>query len=98
MATNRTKLALLGCGGIVGGHRPGYDQCSDVAEVVAVAEPREERHAFIREAFGEQVRIVPEGVPDRMEGEGRLPEPPVPGEPGDRGHVLLLRKPVLPES
>lgn len=58
MGEERVKVGLLGCGGIVAAHRRGFDACSDLCEVVAVAEPHKERHAFIREAFGESVRIV----------------------------------------
>jgi UDP-N-acetyl-2-amino-2-deoxyglucuronate dehydrogenase len=58
VAIVKTKVGLLGCGGIVGGHRQGFDAVSDVCEVVAVAEPRAERHAFITDAFGPGVQIV----------------------------------------
>jgi len=60
MGEGRVRVGLLGCGGIVAAHRRGFDACGDRCEVVAVAEPREERHGFIREAFGESVRIVPD--------------------------------------
>ena len=59
MPTGKVNVGLLGCGGIVNAHRRGYDEVRDVCEVRAVAEPREERHAFIREAFGSDVRIMP---------------------------------------
>jgi len=58
MSRNKTRVGLLGCGGIVGSHRPGFDACRDACDVVAVAEPNASRHAFIREAFGGGVAIV----------------------------------------
>lgn len=58
MKSNTTKVGLLGCGGIVGGHRRGFDAVRETCEVIAVAEPREDRRAFIAEAFGNDVRIV----------------------------------------
>jgi len=58
MAEDRVRVGLLGCGGIVAAHLRGFDQCRDRCEVVAVAEPREERHPFIRESFGADVRLV----------------------------------------
>ena len=54
------NVALLGCGGIVGSHRKGFDENREFCRVVAVAEPRRERHAFVREAFGNEVEIVPD--------------------------------------
>ena len=60
MKTEKIKVGLLGCGGIVGSHRRGFDENHDACEVVAVAEPREKRHAFIRDAFGADVQIVPD--------------------------------------
>jgi UDP-N-acetyl-2-amino-2-deoxyglucuronate dehydrogenase len=58
MGKERLNVALLGCGGIVGSHRRGFDENRESCRVVAVAEPRRERHAFIRESFGSDVEIV----------------------------------------
>ena len=60
MEEQKVKVGLLGCGGIVAAHERGFDECRDRCEVVAVAEPREERHGFIRQAFGDGVHIFPD--------------------------------------
>lgn len=58
MAREKTKIALPGCGGIVGAHMRGYEHVRDTAEVIAVAEPRSERHEQIHDWFGDSVRIL----------------------------------------
>lgn len=60
MKMKQVNVGLFGCGGIVGSHRRGFDENREHCRVVAVAEPRMERHGFIREAFGADVRIVPD--------------------------------------
>ncbi len=53
----KTRIGVLGGGGITGAHAPGYRASSETAEVVAVAEPREENAPRIRELFGDEVTI-----------------------------------------
>lgn len=56
--TKKFKVGLLGCGGIVGAHAPGFKAAAEFCEVVAVAEPNQGRHAWIRKTFGANVIIV----------------------------------------
>jgi len=44
----KLKVAVLGGGGILGAHAPGFNRLSDICEVVAVAEPDASRHDRIR--------------------------------------------------
>jgi UDP-N-acetyl-2-amino-2-deoxyglucuronate dehydrogenase len=53
----RTKIGLLGCGGIAAAHVSGFDKVKDEVEVVAVAEPNMARHGQIRQWFGSDVTI-----------------------------------------
>ena len=56
----KTRIGILGGGGIVGAHAPGYKASADTAEVVAVAEPQESNAPRIRELFGDDVAIYPD--------------------------------------
>jgi len=58
MATDKVRIGLLGCGGIVGAHMRGYERVRDTIEVIAVAEPRVERHEQVRKWFGDAVPIL----------------------------------------
>jgi UDP-N-acetyl-2-amino-2-deoxyglucuronate dehydrogenase len=49
----KVRIGILGGGGILGAHAPGFDAVSDLCEVVAVAEPREGRVGRIRELLGD---------------------------------------------
>ena len=50
---DKVRIGILGGGGILGAHAPGFDAASDLCEVVAVAEPREGRAGRIRELLGD---------------------------------------------
>lgn len=56
----KIRIGILGAGGIVGAHAPGFAAMADRCEVVAVAEPNPARAGRIRELFGGQVRIEPD--------------------------------------
>lgn len=58
MKKDKVKIGLLGCGGIVGAHARGLNGNTDKCQVVAVAEPKEDRYPQIREWFGDNVNIV----------------------------------------
>lgn len=51
------KIGVLGGGGILGAHAPGFTRLADRVEVV-VAEPNAARHPAIRKMLGEHVEIV----------------------------------------
>jgi UDP-N-acetyl-2-amino-2-deoxyglucuronate dehydrogenase len=51
------RIGILGAGGILGAHAPGYWANTDRCKVVAVADPRAECAPRIRELFGDDVRI-----------------------------------------
>jgi UDP-N-acetyl-2-amino-2-deoxyglucuronate dehydrogenase len=53
----KTGVGILGGGGILGSHVAGFKKTTDDCQVLAVAEPREERHADIRKHFGPQIKI-----------------------------------------
>lgn len=55
----KTRIGVLGGGGIIGAHAPGYKASGDTAEVVAVAEPQEANAPRIRELFGDGLTIYP---------------------------------------
>jgi predicted dehydrogenase len=54
----KLRVALLGGGGILAAHAPGFNRLPELCEVVAVAEPRESRHNEIRELLQKDVLIV----------------------------------------
>jgi predicted dehydrogenase len=53
----KLRVAILGGGGILGAHAPGFNRLPDLCEVVAVAEPNEARHGVIRELLQKDVPI-----------------------------------------
>ena len=53
----KVKIGILGGGGILGAHAPGYRRAQDRAEVVAVAEPDPAKAPRIRDLLGEYVEI-----------------------------------------
>ncbi|HHX40255.1 MAG TPA: Gfo/Idh/MocA family oxidoreductase [Armatimonadetes bacterium] len=53
----KVRVGVLGGGGILGAHAPGFLKAADRCTVVAVAEPDESRHARIRQLLGEGVRL-----------------------------------------
>jgi len=53
----KTKVGILGGGGILNAHIAGFRAARDLVEVVAVAEPRRDREEFLRAEFGEGVCI-----------------------------------------
>ncbi len=58
MGTDKVRVAILGGGGIIGAHLPGFLRAADKCQVVVVAEPHAERHAAIRNLAGFEVPIV----------------------------------------
>ena len=54
---NRVKIGVLGGGGILGAHAPGFAEVADRCAVVAVAEPDTGKHARIRQLLGHDVAI-----------------------------------------
>ncbi|MBI3944411.1 MAG: Gfo/Idh/MocA family oxidoreductase [Armatimonadetes bacterium] len=56
MAKN-VRIGILGGGGILGAHAPGFMKLRDRCAVVAVAEPNAARHARVRELLGDDVRL-----------------------------------------
>ncbi len=60
MQGKKLEIGLLGCGGIAGAHYQGFKKSADKGEIVAVAEPNEERHKQIKAWFGANVLIVPD--------------------------------------
>lgn len=57
MKGDKVKIGILGCGGIFGAHMSGFSKLTNECEVVAVAEKNKERHAQIKEWFGDDVQI-----------------------------------------
>jgi predicted dehydrogenase len=53
----KLRIGVLGGGGILGAHAPGYRLAADLCEVVAVAEPNANCHQRIRDLVGKRVRI-----------------------------------------
>lgn len=53
----KLKVAILGGGGILGAHAPGFTRLHDLCEVVAVAEKDPSRHERIRELLQKDVPI-----------------------------------------
>jgi predicted dehydrogenase len=56
----KVRIGILGGGGILGAHAPGYELAGDLCEIVAVAEPDASRHARVRQLLGDAVRIEPD--------------------------------------
>ena len=57
---DKVRIGILGGGGILGAHAPGFTQLPDLCEVVAVAEPRPEQADRIHQLLGPGVEIVPD--------------------------------------
>lgn len=57
--SEKLRIGVLGGGGILGAHARGFGECAERCEIVAVAEPNEERHARVRDLMGD-VAIVPD--------------------------------------
>ena len=53
----KTQIGILGGGGILGAHAPGYRKMADRCRVVAVAEPVVEKADRIRQLLGDDVTI-----------------------------------------
>ena len=53
----KVKIAILGGGGILGLHAPGFLRLADKCEVIAVAEPNPACHDHIRHLLGKDVPI-----------------------------------------
>ncbi|MHB0934829.1 MAG: Gfo/Idh/MocA family protein [Armatimonadota bacterium] len=51
------RIAILGGGGILGAHAPALKKMADRCTVTAVAEPREDRHPYLRQVFGDGLRV-----------------------------------------
>ena len=51
------RIAILGGGGILGAHAPAFRSLADRCSVVAISEPRAERLPYIRQAFGDDIRV-----------------------------------------
>ncbi|MFA6107532.1 MAG: Gfo/Idh/MocA family oxidoreductase [Candidatus Latescibacterota bacterium] len=60
MAAAKTRIGILGGGGILGAHLPSFRKVADRCEVVVVAEPDPNRHAAIRDLAGYPVPILPD--------------------------------------
>jgi len=58
--SDRIRIGIIGGGGIVGAHAPGYRASADRAEVVAVAEPVPEKAPRLRELFGDRIEVYPD--------------------------------------
>ncbi|MHB0998680.1 MAG: Gfo/Idh/MocA family oxidoreductase [Armatimonadota bacterium] len=54
------RIGIIGGGGILGAHAPGYKNMSEKCRVVAVAEPVPEKAGRIRELMGDDVIIYPD--------------------------------------
>ena len=54
------KIGILGGGGILGAHGPGFMDNIDSCTVAMIAEPNKDRHGRIRELIGNDVEIVPD--------------------------------------
>jgi len=54
---DKLRIGILGGGGILGAHAPGFRVVRDAAEVTAVAEPDPNQTARIRDLLGPDVRI-----------------------------------------
>jgi UDP-N-acetyl-2-amino-2-deoxyglucuronate dehydrogenase len=57
---DRLRIGVLGGGGILGAHAPGFVDNAANCSVEMVAEPNADRHARIRELLGDGVKIVPD--------------------------------------
>lgn len=57
---SKVRVGVLGGGGILGAHAPGFNAAKDMATVTMVAEPDASRHERIRELVGKDVEIVPD--------------------------------------
>lgn len=58
--TTVKRIGMLGGGGILGAHAPGYAAHRDLATVTAVAEPVAEKADRIRKLLGDEVTIYPD--------------------------------------
>lgn len=58
--TQRKRIGILGGGGILGAHAPGFAACPELAHVVAVAEPVAAKADRIRQLLGPDVVIYPD--------------------------------------
>ena len=57
---DKARIGILGGGGILGAHAPGFQQAADLCQVVAVAEPRPEQADRIHQLLGPDVDILPD--------------------------------------
>lgn len=58
MTTKKAKVGILGGGGILGAHAPGFMKIAERCTVVAVAEVNPARHEAIRKLLGPDIKIV----------------------------------------
>jgi len=58
--SDQARIGILGGGGILGAHAPGFTRIPELCQVVAVAEPRPEQANRIHELLGPGVQIVPD--------------------------------------
>jgi len=58
--TEKLKIGILGGGGILGAHAPGFQAMTDCATVTAVAEPNPNQHGRLRKLFGPDIEIYPD--------------------------------------
>jgi predicted dehydrogenase len=56
----KTRVGIIGGGGIVNAHAQGYRAAEDAAQVVAVAEPVADQAPRLRELFGDDITIYPD--------------------------------------
>jgi len=49
MTKSKTRIGILGGGGILGAHLPAFRKAADCCEVVVVPEPDPNRHPVIRD-------------------------------------------------
>lgn len=55
---SKVRIGILGGGGILGAHAPGFQKLTDRCTVTVVAEPDPSRHARIRQLLGPEVLLV----------------------------------------
>ncbi len=53
----KVKIGILGGGGILRAHAPGYMRLKDICKVAAIADPNTANHAQIRSLLGEEIQI-----------------------------------------
>jgi UDP-N-acetyl-2-amino-2-deoxyglucuronate dehydrogenase len=58
MTAKKIQVGILGGGGILEAHAPGFNKIKDVCTVVAVAESNPGRDEAIRSLLGPEIRIV----------------------------------------